>query len=58
MVPKQQIYIARINLMNLAGPMSILNIAEAGGQLPVARLTLAAQGGVVVIWCQKIMTMV
>jgi len=57
MVPKQQIYIARINLMNLAGPMSILNIAEAGGQFPVGRLLLAAQG-VIVIWSQKITTMV
>ncbi len=57
MVPKQQIYIARINLMNLAGPMSILNIAEAGGQFRVGRLLLAAQG-VIVIWSQKITTMV
>ena len=43
--------------MNLAGPMSILNIAEAGAQFRVGRLLLAAQG-VVVICCQKIMTMV
>ena len=57
MVPKQQIYIARINLMNLAGPMSILNIAEAGGQFRVGRIPLAAKR-CVVIWCQKIMTMV
>jgi hypothetical protein len=28
MVPRQQIYIARTNLMNLAGPVSILNIPE------------------------------
>lgn len=28
MVPRQQINIAKYNLMNLAGPMSILNIME------------------------------
>ena len=28
MVPKPQIYIAEVNLKNLAGPMSILNITE------------------------------
>ncbi len=28
MVPQQQVYIARYNLENLAGPMSIPNIAQ------------------------------
>ena len=31
--------------MNLAGPMSILNIAEAGGQFPVGRVLLGTQWG-------------
>jgi len=37
MVPRQQIYVARYNLKNLAGQMSILNIMDQIMDQPVSR---------------------
>jgi hypothetical protein len=53
MVPRQQIYIARYNLKNLAGPLSIPNITEQGSSKtqPTSRRKCSFQA-------HRIMTMV